>query len=211
VNESKLIAIWAKQHRICVLFVFISVTGFAQKSKPDTIQTVKADTIPVLESDSIVRRGKMISIQTYTARFNPRKALLFSAILPGAGQVYNRKYWKVPLVYGGIIGLASVVDFYSKQHIRFNNQLFDFINTGTLPTGITETQLRNIIEQARRQRDYFMIFTGLFYILQLVDAHVDAHLKEFDVNPRLKVSIEPAMENNYLTGSTSGVAIKIRF
>lgn len=201
----------AKQHSIWVLFVFLSVAGFAQESKTDSIQTIKADTIPVLESDSIVRRGKVISIQSYTARFNPRKALLFSAILPGAGQVYNRKYWKVPLVYGGIIGLASVVDFYSKQHIKYSDQLFEYLNTGKLPTGITETQLRNVIDQARRQRDYFMIFTGLFYILQLVDAHVDAHLKEFDVNPRLKVSIEPAMENNYYTGATSGVAIKIRF
>jgi hypothetical protein len=56
-----------------------------------------------------------------------------------------------------------------------------------------------------------MIFTGFFYILQLIDAHVDAHLKEFDVNPRLKASIEPAMQNSYLTGSTVGMSIVLKF
>jgi hypothetical protein len=125
--------------------------------------------------------------------------------------VYNRKYWKVPLVYGGIIGLGLVVDFYNQTGNKYRNELFTLLNTGASPSGRDETTLRNIVDQARRQRDYFMIFTGFFYILQLIDAHVDAHLKEFDVNPRLKASIEPAMQNSYLTGSTVGMSIVLKF
>lgn len=195
----------------CV-FLLLTFAGHGQNTKPDSIKVLQADTVSGLSSDSVVRRGKVISIKSYTAKFNPRKALLYSAILPGAGQVYNKKYWKVPLVYGGIVGLGLVVDFYNQANNKYRNQLFTILN-GQLPGpgDLTEDQLRTIIDQSRRQRDYFMIFVGFFYILQMVDAHVDAHLKEFDVNPRLRARIEPAMDNSYLTGSTVGLALTLRF
>lgn len=195
----------------CV-FLLMAFAGNGQNAKPDSIKVLRADTVSGLSSDSVVRRGKVISIKSYTAKFNPRKALLYSAILPGAGQVYNRKYWKVPLVYGGIVGLGLVVDFYNQSNNKYRNQLFTILNGQPPgPGDLTEAQLRTIIDQSRRQRDYFMIFVGFFYILQMVDAHVDAHLKEFDVNPRLRARIEPAMNNSYLTGSTVGLALTLRF
>jgi hypothetical protein len=182
-------------------------------------QEVKLDTIAPAKPDSIYSKGKrVVSIETYSQRFNPRKAMLYSAILPGMGQVYNKKYWKVPLVYGGLIGFGIVVDFYNNQGNKYRNELFDLLNgkvdliTGKSQLlGLDETQLRTIIDQARRQRDYFLIITGFFYILQMVDAHVDAHLKEFDLNPKLKVRIEPMMDNSYYTGTSTGIAIKFRF
>ncbi len=194
-------------------FLLITLAAKGQQAKPDSVTVLKPDTVSALSSDSVVRRGKVISIKSYTAKFSPRKALLYSAILPGAGQVYNRKYWKVPLVYGGIVGLGLVVDFYNQANNKFRNELFGLLNSGqTLSaSGLDETQLRRVIDQSRRQRDYFMIFVGFFYILQMVDAHVDAHLKEFDVNPRLRARIEPAMDNSYLTGSTVGLALTLRF
>lgn len=184
-------------------------------------QEVKQDTISPAKPDSIYSKGKrVVSIETYSQRFNPRKAILYSAVLPGMGQVYNKKYWKVPIVYGGLIGLIAVVNYYDVQGTKYRNDLFDFLNgnTSTIagsppksPLGLDEAQLRSRIDQARRQRDYFIIITGFFYILQLVDAHVDAHLKEFDLNPKLKVKIEPMMDNNFYTGTSTGVAIKFRF
>lgn len=210
-SKTSLQTIWHKRTLFFCAFVLCATSLWAQETPTDSTNQIKTDTIQVLPSDSIIRRGKKISVQAYTARFNPRKALLYSAILPGAGQVYNRKYWKVPLVYGGIIGLGLVVDFYNQTGNKYRNELFTLLNTGASPSGRDETTLRNIVDQARRQRDYFMIFTGFFYILQLIDAHVDAHLKEFDVNPRLKASIEPAMQNSYLTGSTVGMSIVLKF
>jgi Family of unknown function (DUF5683) len=177
-------------------------------------QEAQHDSVPSAKPDSIAPKGKrVVSIETYSKRFNPRKAMLYSAILPGMGQVYNKKYWKVPLVYGGLVGFIAVVDFYNNAGNRFRNDLFDLLNGNktALQLGTDETRLRNGIELARRQRDYFIIITSFFYILQMVDAHVDAHLKEFDLNPKLKVRIEPMMENSYYTGTSTGVSIKLRF
>jgi Family of unknown function (DUF5683) len=193
--------------KICLLgLLLISITSFSQEVKQDSIAPAKPD--------SIYSKGKrVVSIETYSQRFNPRKAMLFSAILPGMGQVYNKKYWKVPMVYGGLIGFGLVVDFYNNQGNKYRNDLFEVLNTGkkTGQLGLEEAQLRTIIDQARRQRDYFIIITAFFYILQMVDAHVDAHLKEFDLNPKLKVRIEPMMDNSYYTGTSTGIAIKFRF
>ncbi|NOS91954.1 MAG: hypothetical protein HOP30_08530 [Cyclobacteriaceae bacterium] len=194
-------------YRLLGLLLLLPLLSCAQDLKQDTV---------ALSADSIrMSSGKVVSIETYARRFNPRRALLYSAILPGMGQVYNKKYWKVPLVYGGLVGLILVVDFYNQKGNQFRNDLFDLLNSpnGTIlsPNGFTEAQLRNGIEITRRQRDYFMIFTGFMYLLQLIDAHVDAHLKEFDLNPKLKVSIVPMMDNNYYTGTNTGVTIKLRF
>ena len=194
----------------CALFTFTNLT-FAQEVKKDSTQQLPADTI-------FSKSGKkVINIETYSKRFDPRKAMLYSAVLPGMGQVYNKKYWKLPLVYGGFFALISVVTFYNQAGNNYRNDLFDLLDgkvgaRNLSPVfGLDETQLRNIINQAQRQRDYFLIFTGFFYLLQMVDAHVDAHLKEFDLNPKLKVKIEPHMENNYYTGTSTGIAIKLRF
>jgi Family of unknown function (DUF5683) len=186
------------------VIVSFTTTSFSQE--------VKKDTIPVVRLDSISSTNpKVISIETYSKRFNPRKAILFSAILPGMGQVYNKKYWKVPLVYGGLIGFGLVIDFYNNQNNKFRNELFDLLNTGVQVSSLTETQLRSVIEKSSRQRDYFIIITGFFYLLQMIDAHVDAHLKEFELNPKLKVRVEPMMDSNYYTGTSTGIAIKFRF
>jgi hypothetical protein len=167
--------------RIVGLIAILYLTcfaGLAQSNKSDSTG---------LSSDSVrLKSGRVVNIRSYAARFDPRKALFFSAILPGAGQVYNKKYWKVPLVYGGLLGLLAVVKYYNDTEMKFKIQLFHSINdpnalfypgTGsTLTNADVIPKLRTIVDQARRQRDYFIIITGFFYILQIVDAHVDAHL-----------------------------------
>lgn len=169
--------------------------------------TVAIDAVDVPQVEQAAR------ISSYAQRFNPRKALLYAAVLPGSGQVYNKKYWKLPIVYGGFFGGIYLVSFYQKQHARFRKDLFELINdpTATNPNGFTQDQLRSLIDKARRERDYFFVLTGLWYILQMVDAHVDAHLKEFDLNPKLKVSIEPHMERNNMLGRSNGMSLIIKF
>ncbi len=172
------------------------------------------DSTAILSDSVMVKKGKKYyTIESYAERFNPRKALFYALILPGAGQVYNRKYWKVPLVYGGFIGLIAVVKFYNDLEIKYSNELYTTISTGltTSIQGHTTDQLRTIVDVARRQRDYFTIFTGIFYLLQMVDAHVDAHLKEFDINPRLKARIEPSVQKNYYTGTALGLSLTLKF
>src|SRR5688572_18482127 len=155
------------------------------------------------EDDSLIVKSSKdtILIKSYATRYDPRKALLYAAVLPGLGQIYNKKYWKLPLVYGGFGALGYAIGFYQKGYKKYKSQLFDNINeapnnenflhpVSELSTG----QLRTIVTSYRRQRDFWLIMAGAMYLLQIVDAHVDAHLKEFDVNPNLQVSLEPMIE-----------------
>ena len=165
------------------------------------------------QRDTLKRQPKVIDIETYAARFNPKKALMYSAVLPGLGQAYNKKYWKVPLVYGGFFVFGYLIDFYQGEYVRYKNELFLVINdpTQTAPSGLPESQLRTIVDRAKRERDFFIILGGMWYLLQIVDAHVDAHLKEFDVNPQLRISLEPMIEQSPMIGRSQGVSLIIKF
>jgi Family of unknown function (DUF5683) len=197
---------------LALLLMVTAELCWSQEIKNDTLATKKAEPA---DTSFISGDREIIEIESNAKRFDPRKALMFSAVLPGAGQFYNKKYWKMPLVYGGFIGLIYVVDFYHTENIKYRKELFDLINDsssgGVSPSGLTEDQLRSIVDQSRRERDFFIIMTGLFYILQMVDAHVDAHLKEFDVNPKMQVRLEPMMDNSMMTGRSTGVSLKIKF
>jgi hypothetical protein len=185
---------------------------WSQEIKDDslTIKKVPVDTSFIKTDDK-----EVVDIESISKRFDPRKAMLFSAVLPGAGQVYNKKYWKIPLVYGGFVGLIYVANFYHTENLKYREQLFDLVNDsspgGLSPDGYTEDQLRTLVDKTRRERDFFIIMNGLWYLLQMVDAHVDAHLKEFDINPKMQVRLEPIMENSLMTGRNTGISLKIKF
>ncbi len=194
---------------LCIGLLF-SIINFSLAQENDTIpignlaDTLAQDNRPVEE------------IKSYATRYDPRKAMLYAAVFPGSGQFYNKKYWKIPLVYGGFGALLYGVNFYYDLNVRFKSDLYTLLNDpssggGLSPDGLTTDQLRTVVDQTRRERDFFIILTGFFYILQMVDAHVDSHLKEFDLNPKLQISLEPTMENNYLVGRSTGVALKLRF
>jgi hypothetical protein len=194
--------------RIVLLFLFAGLCfqSLAQE-KADSTVTVATDTTLINSNQPVD------TIRSYANRFDPRKALLFAAVLPGSGQVYTKKYWKLPLVYGGFGALIYSVTFYQNAYVKYKNELFILINDpkAITPSGFAPDQIRSIVDQARRQRDFFLVLTGLMYILQMVDAHVDAHLKEFDLNPKLQAHFEPQMIQNSQIGRSSGVALIIRF
>ncbi|CAN5260954.1 hypothetical protein BH09BAC3_BH09BAC3_22790 [soil metagenome] len=200
---------------IAILFlVVISACSFGQEIKTmnDTlkspIDTVKAPT------DSLVtlKNGKVVSVKEYAARYNPRKALLYAAIVPGMGQIYNKKYWKVPLVWGGMTALVIQTGIFDQGYTKYRNQLFSYLaDPVNYQPDFSEAQLRTLIDGYRRQRDFFIILTGIVYLLQMVDAHVDAHLKEFDLNPQLKLSVRPDTQQNNMIGRSNGFAITLIF
>jgi len=157
---------------------------------------------------------QIVEITSLSNRFDPRKALLYSAMLPGAGQAYNKKYWKIPLVYGGFAFLIYVTGFYHNLYLDYREEYFYLVNNPdqTLsPGSYTKDQLKSGMDKARRERDFFLIMNGMWYLLQMVDAHVDAHLKEFDVNPKMQVRIEPMMENSMMTGRNTGISLILKF
>jgi hypothetical protein len=182
------------------------------------VTSVHAQDSVIVERDTlIVEKQDTALIKSYATRYNPRKALLYAAILPGLGQIYNKKYWKLPLVYGGFAAIGYGANFYDKLYREYKRELFINIEMGIgendirKDTRTTTRGYRVAVDRAKRERDFMLILMGGMYLLQIIDAHVDTHLKEFDLNPDLKVSIEPMMEQNSLLGRQTGVALIIRF
>ena len=172
--------------------------------------------------DSIQMGGgpDTVLLKSYAARYDPRKALMYAAVVPGLGQIYNKKYWKLPLVYGGFFAIAYAINFYQEDYKTYKVKLFYNLDNGfegdtefnpNDESGYTTGQLRTIVDKSRRERDFWVIMMGAMYILQMVDAHVDAHLKEFDLNPNLRVSIQPAVEQNELLGRQNSLSVIIKF
>jgi len=159
-----------------------------------------------------------VNLTSYATRYNPKKAILFAAVLPGLGQTYTKKYWKLPLVYGGIAASGYAINFYQEGYQKYKGELFYNLDNGLSSesalnpnTGFTTSQLRTITDRYRRERDFMIIVLIGVYVLQMIDAHVDAHLKEFDLNPNLHVRAEPSFSNEMLTGRMGGVSLKLRF
>jgi hypothetical protein len=193
-----------KQFLIIAAFAFLCFPSMGQDTADSVIVTTESDTA---------------LIKSYAKRYNPRKALLFAAVVPGLGQIYNKKYWKLPLVYGGMYALGKYgIKFYTDLHKEYKAHLFYNLehnlrdpNDINPTTNFTTSQLRRVIDKYRRERDFMVILMGGVYLLQMIDAHVDAHLKEFDLNPNLRVSIEPTIQRDAVLGKQSGVSLVFRF
>jgi hypothetical protein len=190
---------------ICLLLLSAATPALSQ----EPVQITR-DTIFLEHQDTIL-------IKSYAKRYNPRKALLYAAVVPGLGQVYNKKYWKLPLVYGGFYAIGRGIKWYNDYYVKYKTYLFynienQYNDTKPHPViQLTTPQLRRIVDKARRERDLMIILMGGMYVLQIVDAHVDSHLKEFDLNPNLKVSIEPTITNDAWVGRQTGMSLTFRF
>ena len=146
-----------------------------------------------------------------------KKATTLSLICPGAGQFYNESYWKVPIVIGGMGSMIYVIDWNNRGYKRFKNAyslLTDYEkNPDKYPGGSADefggrysaTFLKNLRDSYRRNRDLSILLTAAVYVFQAVDAHVDAHLKDFDVSDNLTVDLEPMVDYqyNYVTGNNA--------
>ena len=133
----------------------------------------------------------------------PGKAALLAAILPGAGQVYNHSYWKLPLVLGAMGGTIAGEVFYQRRYKEFVRAI-DIVGNDQTKIGSTDlatvprrytsyTALTGGIQFYRSNRDIFFLYVGIAYGLQIVDALVDAHLKNFDVSEDLSLHWEPTL------------------
>jgi len=165
--------------------------------------------------DSLAYDEEHIEIFTELSTLNPNRAALLSAVLPGLGQVYNKQYWKVPLVVGGAVMLGHYIRYQDRLYNSFRSALiaesdadprtinaFSPLNTETLEANVN---------QLRRDRDYLMIMTALFYMLNIVDAHISAHLHEFQINDALSMDIRPAIQSSALNSRSVGISFSLKF
>lgn len=138
-----------------------------------------------------------------------KRATTLATICPGAGQIYNKSYWKVPFVIGGFATMIYVVDWNTRGYKRFKtayNQIIAYeADPDSYPNGspdefngrYSSSYMKSIRDSYRRNRDLSIIALAGIYIFQIVDAHVDAHFKDYDVSDNLAMSIDPMVNYAY--------------
>ncbi len=134
----------------------------------------------------------------YHTRQLPHKATFFSALVPGLGQIYNKKYWKLPIIYAGFTALAYYAGYnnfvYKQYKEGYNIKLLIENGDTTLTDNFKYASTENLMDQRdtwRKNRDLCIIGMGLLYIAQIIDANVDAHLFDYDISPNLSMRVEP--------------------
>jgi len=180
--------------------------------RPDTAETRQVVVSPEAKrskaaADSAKRTERLFRAFGYQGLrlTRPGKAALLAAILPGAGQVYNRRWWKLPLVYGALGGTIAAEVFYQQRFRQFSDAIdlvtMDPSKIGSDALAPVPRQYKSLealksssgIVYYRGNRDIFYLYIGVAYGLQIVDALVDAHLKDFDVSDDLSLHWQPAM------------------
>jgi len=145
---------------------------------------------------------------------NPQRALWLALVLPGAGQIYNRKYWKLPIIYGGFIGCIYALTWNNMMYKDYSQAYLDimdndpgtasynkFLHLGTQITSVNEEHYKQIFksrkDKYRRWRDLsFFVMLGV-YALSVIDAYVDAELSVFDISKDLSLKVEPTVLPNH--------------
>ncbi len=143
---------------------------------------------------------------------NPKKATILSAVLPGAGQVYNNKAWKVPILYAGFMADIYFINFNNKRYQTFRSALFAFDegDNSQFPSLNREALVRNV-DYWRQNRDLTILLLAAIYALNLIDANVDAHLSGFDISDDIAMKIEPNVGNFAAMGNSMGLTLKFQF
>lgn len=211
--------------KICILFFLLAVSAAAQVRDRTT--------------DSLVlQRGQEVRSVPDTRVLSPVKATMMAAAFPGLGQIYNRKYWKIPLVYAGFGALGYSI---MRNSQNFNGYMAAYQDlTDEIPETMryqeytpsfdpgeidpalgadnynaqtytwVKDQMLNAVSYYRRYRDLSYIGVGFWYILSILDANVDAVMSDYDISPDLNVSVNPVPVNT-VYGNTMGVGVKLTF
>ena len=205
--------------RIHILIAFcLLLTAGSQQAKAqdrfddDSLNVNKFDSISVVVDTTFSKKEMKQDWSTW--RPDPKRALWLALVIPGGGQIYNRKYWKLPLVYGGFIGCIYAMNWnntmykdYSQAYIDLmdndpNTQSYNqFLHLGMkITTEADKKRYQDIFrkrkDKYRRWRDLsFFVMLGV-YALSVIDAYVDAELSVFDISDDLSLKVEPTIINN---------------
>lgn len=197
-----------KNNFLNIFFLIFATSLFAQTS--DSLVVKKEERVIVV-SDSILPKEEYNPLA-------PAKAAFYSAVVPGLGQVYNKKYWKIPIIYAG---MAAGVYFYKQQdedYDRFRDAYKrrlagytddEFYGNGSEPL-ISNDRLINAQKSAQKNKSISIIVTVAFYFLNVIDANVDAHLRQYEVSEDL--SLQPNFDYNQFNAKPQyGMSLTYRF
>ena len=201
-----------------IVFLLIALIFFQNKTVFS--QQIIADSADI-KTVAKISGKKNITDTAKKKEHSPRIATIRSAIFPGLGQIYNKKYWKLPIVYGAMGAAAGVFIFnfgnykatrfaykvkYNMRVLKTDSAKYDKIRADLVP--LSEESLRFYRNQFRRDIDYSAIFFLVMWGLNVVDATVDAHLKSFDVSPDLSLKIKPGYSD---LAKTNGLSLIFTF
>ena len=193
----------------CILFVLFGVFfGFSQEPEANDSIAVKADTV------------KIAAVKPAQNPLAPSKAAFYSAVLPGLGQIYNKSYWKLPILYGG---MATTIYFYADNNNEYNRYRDaykrriagytddEFSDENGNPI-VSLDGLQNAQDTFRRNRDLSALLTVGIYVLNIIDANVDAHLKQYNIDEDLSFKIKPYINSDPLNNQVNyGLSLNLGF
>ena len=231
---------------LCMAFLSITFSyaqGVIQHSS-DTLPIISADSLvqiadtilvepiaeppvvadPVMNESSVVIVSDTtelpVTLATPVFEPNPTRAVIYASIFPGLGQIYNRKYWKLPIVYGGFLGFSYAISWNNRYYTDYSNGYKDimdddpetdswknFLPYGADPETVDQAWLTDVMKRRkdyyRRYRDLSIIGTVAMYALSIIDAYVDAQLFDFNISSDLSLRVEPTVikKTDYLANS----------
>jgi hypothetical protein len=197
------------------LFIGLSFIAFVIFSPVQTNAQKKPDSISIKKQTDSSHKN-ILALDSTSKKFNPRVATFRSAVIPGWGQAYNKKYWKIPIIYGAL-AITTGVFFYNvrtykllRNAVRYRSDTISANDALIDPRFITLSleSLRTYRNEFRQNVDYSVLVFLIFWGLNVVDATVDAHLKAFDVSNDLSLKIKPGFSPN---ANTTGVSFILTF
>lgn len=232
----------SKISHICISVLLTSLPWAAQAQKAVTASQSTADEdqpAVVAPADTTfsakdsLKLNSMLQVATKkpkrdwsTWRPDTKRAMWLAIVLPGAGQIYNRKYWKLPIIYGGFAGCAYALTWNGKMYKDYMQAYKDASKgnwdassiTDLLPPGyIDRVSQTQIVETLRKRKDTYRRYRDLsifafigVYLISVIDAYVDAELSNFDITPDLSMRIEPAVINNPYSSGTSNKSVGLQ-
>jgi hypothetical protein len=215
--------------------LWVPVSTLSAQIKEGTDEYFVNDSLPLIVADYDAASASIEQDNDSLFIPDPMKAVWYAALIPGGGQIYNRKYWKLPIIYGGFLGLTYAVSWNQRYYKGYSNAYRDLVENSPNKSyldyirpgfDLNNSSNRSWLESAlkrkkdafRRQRDLSIISMVAVYLVSMVDAYVDASLYHFDISPDISMQVQPAViesdpfRQNYTAGNTSlGLQWAIKF
>lgn len=190
-----------------VLTAILAFPAFSQQDN-DTTEVIIGPGVAMPQAKDIT------DIVYDTLENRPNTALWYSAALPGLGQAYNNKYWKIPIIYGGGLVVGYYINYNNKLYKQYRDGLYALIDgddrTQPFNPNLGENDYRRATDYWRRNRDLLFVAALIVYAANIIDAHVDAHLALFNIDEDISMKIEPSMDQTAMQTNLYGISIKIR-
>lgn len=227
ISASLLVSLYAQEYDTITVVDNAQLEMKATKLSGDTVVPPK-ESVVVMDLD-VDNSLPVLNLEPVPFKPNPTKAVLYSAACPGLGQIYNRKYWKLPIVYGGFLGVVYAVSWNGGYYDDYKQAYRDLaLGTGNSwenfypDVGDIESdpnRKQQLLDRLRRNKDYFrrnrdlaiLVGVGL-YALCMIDAYVDAQLYDFNMSQDLSMTVSPMlMPPTATTRASVGLQCTIRF